>query len=174
VIGSVIGDLVAVGEISAAHALSGMVRVRAYQPPAPSLHAGVTVVLEQHGVRREMGVVSATPHGRAAVLVAFPDVTDRTSAETLVGARILVRTADLPPVRDGEFYYHELVGFRVETMAGRQLGEIVETFSTGTNDVWTVRGPGGEHLIPVIADVVRDIDRSARRVVIEPLAGLLD
>ena len=54
------------------------------------------------------------------------------------------------------------------------LGTIASTFSTGTNDVWVVRGPDREHLIPVIADVVRTIDASARRVVIEPLPGLLD
>jgi 16S rRNA processing protein RimM len=165
---------VAVGEIVAAHALGGMVRVRAYQPPAPSLRAGGTAVLEQHGARREVRVVSAAPHGRGAVLVAFPGVTDRNAAETLVGARILVHAADLPPPGEGEFYYHELLGFRVATTEGDLLGEIAETFSTGTNDVWVVRGAEREHLIPVIADVVRTIDRPGRQVTIEPLPGLLD
>jgi ribosomal 30S subunit maturation factor RimM len=37
-----------------------------------------------------------------------------------------------------------------------------------------VRDEAREHLIPVIADVVRAIDRPARRVVVEPMPGLLD
>ena len=49
-----------------------------------------------------------------------------------------------------------------------------ETFSTGVNDVWVVEGGERERLIPVIADVVRAIDRPARRIVIEPIPGLLD
>jgi 16S rRNA processing protein RimM len=116
----------------------------------------------------------ATPHGRGLVLVALDGVTDRNAAEALIGARVLVPAAELPPTADGEFYYHEIEGFRVETTDGQPLGTIASTFATGTNDVWVVRGSRREHLIPVIADVVRTIDRDARRVVIEPLPGLLD
>jgi ribosomal 30S subunit maturation factor RimM len=36
-----------------------------------------------------------------------------------------------------------------------------------------VRDGTKEHLIPVIGDVVRSIDLAARRVIIDPLPGLL-
>src|SRR5262245_22722286 len=166
--------VIAVGEIVGAHALAGLVRVRAYQPPAPSLAAGREVMLERDGRRRGARVLSAAPHGRGLLLVALEGVGDRTAAEALKGARFLVPTADLPPAGDGEFYYHELLGFRVETVAGEPVGTIAETFSTGLSDVWVVRGPEREHLIPVIADVVDMIDRSGRRVVIRPMPGLLE
>lgn len=165
---------VAVGEVVAAHALRGQVRVLAYQPPAPSLVEGRTIVLERSGVRRPFRIRSATPHGRGRVLLALEGVGDRTAAEALVGACVLVDPRDLPAPAADEFYYHELPGFRVDTVDGRTLGAIVNTFCTGTNDVWVVRGDVYEHLIPVIADVVRSIDRDARRVVVEPLPGLLD
>ena len=164
----------AVGEIVAAHALRGAVRVRAYQPPAPSLAAGRTVLLEQDGSRRSVRVAAVTPHGRDVLLVELAGVGDRTAAERLRGARLLVPREDLPPAGDGEFYWHEVVGFAVQTDAGETLGAIVETLHTGANDVWVVRDGGREHLIPVIADVVRTIDRDGRRVVIAPMPGLLD
>jgi 16S rRNA processing protein RimM len=148
--------------------------VRAYQPPAPSLRAGGTVVLEQKGIRRPGRIASAAAHGRGLVLLGLEEVADRTAAEALVGARVLVPAAVLPPASGDEFYWHELEGFRVETTAGRDLGTIAETFSTGVNDVWVVRGGEREHLIPVITDVVRTIERPARRVVIDPMPGLLD
>jgi 16S rRNA processing protein RimM len=46
--------------------------------------------------------------------------------------------------------------------------------STGLNDVWVVRDDTHEHLIPVIADVVVDIDLGQRRIVIRVMPGLLD
>jgi 16S rRNA processing protein RimM len=113
------------------------------------------VLLEVRGARREAIVVTAAPHGRGLVLVALEGVGDRTAAEALRGARVLVPATDLPPPAADEFYYHEMVGVRVETTDGRALGAIAETFSTGTNDVWVVRDGTHEHLIPVIADVVR-------------------
>jgi 16S rRNA processing protein RimM len=167
-------EVVAVGEVVGAHALRGLVRMRAYQPPAPSLVPGRSVVLERGASRRDATVVSAAPHGRGLVLLGLQGIDDRTAAEQLVGVRVLVHRTDLPAPGAGEFYYHEVRGCRVETTAGRPLGTIAETFSTGTNDVWVVRDGGREHLIPVIADVVRTIDAAARRVVIEPLPGLLD
>jgi 16S rRNA processing protein RimM len=148
--------------------------MRAYQPPAPSLVPGVAVVLERADMRRTTRVVSAAPHARGQLLVALEGITDRTTAESLVRARVLVDAAVLPPLEEHEFYYHEIEGFRVETTDGRVLGEVAETFSTGANDVWVVRGAGKEQLIPVIADVVKTIDRDARRIVIEPMPGLLD
>jgi len=165
---------IAVGEIVAAHALRGLVRVRPYQPPAPSLAPGRHILLEQDGARRPVTVVSVAPHGRARLLVALRDVNDRDAAETLVGARLLVRAEDLPAPAADEFYYHEVEGFRVETMDGTPLGTVHETFSTGLNDVLVVRNADREHLIPVIADVIRTIDRTARRIVIEPMPGLLE
>ena len=167
------GATVAVGVIAGAHALRGMLRVRPYHLPAPSLAPGRTVFLERDGVVTETRVVSAAPHGRALVLLAVETVTDRTAAEALAGARVLVPKADLPPAAEDEFYYHELEGFAVETTDGEALGTIHETFTTGTNDVWVVRDARREYLIPVIADVVREIDRAGRRVVIQPLPGLL-
>jgi 16S rRNA processing protein RimM len=148
--------------------------MRAYQPPAPSLAPGVEVVLEQGTRRLPTRVVSAAPHARSQVLLALEGTTDRNAAEALVGARVLVSAEALPPLGENEFYYHEIEGFEVSTTDGRVLGEVVETFSTGANDVWVVRGTGREYLIPTIADVVRTIDREARRIVIEPMPGLLD
>ncbi len=167
------GETVAVGDIVAAHGLRGLVRIRVYQPPAPSLVAGHVVTLEQHGARRQARLLSAGLHGRSLVLAAFDGVEDRTTAEALVGARVYIAAADLPPTQEGEFYYHEVVGFRVVTTEGRELGHIVNTFSTGLNDVWTVQGER-EYLIPVIADVVRTLDREQRTVTVYPMAGLLD
>ena len=132
------------------------------------------MLLEHHGRRRPCRIVSAAPHGAGRLLVEFAGVSDRTAAEALTGSRILIPTADLPPASGGEFYWHEVAGFTVSTVDGRLVGELVETFSTGLNDVWVVEGPGGEHLIPVIADVVRSIDHAARRIVNEPMPGLLD
>jgi 16S rRNA processing protein RimM len=130
------------------------------------------VLLERDGAWLAATVVTIAAHGRGMVL-ALAGVGDRDGAATLTGMRVLVRAHDLPVLADDEFYHHELHGFAVTTTDGRTLGTIAETFSTGVNDVWIVRGEH-EHLIPIIADVVREIDRTGRRVVIEPMPGLLD
>jgi 16S rRNA processing protein RimM len=131
------------------------------------------VLLERDGAWLAATIARAAPHGRG-MLVALDGIRDRDAATALTGMRVLVRAADLPALAPDEFYHHELHGFAMTTTDGRALGTIAETFSTGTNDVWVVRDGAHEHLIPIIADVVREIDRARRRVVIEPMPGLLD
>lgn len=164
---------VAVGEVVGVHGLRGLLRVRPYPPPAPSIAAGRELLLEQGGVARRVRLSGATAHG-GVLLVGIDGVHDRTAAEALRGARVLVPLAELPPAGPDEFYWHEMIGYVVETVAGERLGTIAGTMDTGLNDVWIVRDGDREHLLPVIADVVRAIDRQGRRVVVDPLPGLLD
>jgi 16S rRNA processing protein RimM len=164
---------VAVADVGAAHGLRGQLHLWPYHGDAPSLEAGLRVLLERDDAWLEATIVAVAPHGRG-MLLTLEGIADRDAAAALTGMRILVRAADLPEPDEGEFYAYELEGFAVVTTDGRALGTIAETFPTGLNDVWVVRGEGREHLIPVIADVVREIDRAARRVVIDPMPGLLD
>jgi 16S rRNA processing protein RimM len=164
---------VAVGELGSPHGLRGALHLRPYQPGAPSLTHGRPVLLERGEHWLATTVVHAAQHGRG-LLVELAGIEDRDAAALLSGMCVRVRAGDLPALEQDEFYHHELIGFAVVTTDGRALGTIAETFPTGLNDVWVVRDEGREYLIPVIADVVRTIDRAGRRVVIEPLPGLLD
>jgi 16S rRNA processing protein RimM len=167
-------DAVAVGFVANAHALRGAIRLRPYQPPAPSLAAGLEVLLERDGAWRAVRIVTAAPQPNGTLLVELEGVVGRDAAEALRGARILVRAADMPEPDEDEFYWHEVVGFTVETDDGRTLGTVRETLSNGLHDLWAIDADGRELLIPVVADVVETIDRPGRRIVIRPLAGMLD
>lgn len=164
---------VEVGTLGSPHGLRGQLRFWPHQPGAPSLAPARPILLERDGRWLAATVEAIADHGRAMRL-GLGGVGDRDAAAALTGMRVLVRQQDLPAVGADEFYHHELHGFAVVTTDGRALGTIEETFATGLNDVWIVRGGGREHLIPIIADVVREIDRAGRRVVIEPMPGLLD
>lgn len=75
---------------------------------------------------------------------------------------------------DGDYYYYEIIGCNVETTEGEALGEIVEVLAPGANDVWIVRRANQKDLlIPYIDQVVKEVDTVAKKVVIEPMEGLL-
>lgn len=166
---------VRVGKIVACHGIRGFVRATCSNlPPSPTLMEAHDIYLEAPGRAAERRAVEAIQaHGRG-VLVKLNGLDTRTAAEELVGMVISLPQDAFPPPGKHEFYYHEIVGFRVLTTGGSEIGTIRETFPTGSNDVWVVAAGSREHLIPVIADVVRGIDRTARTVTIEPMDGLLD
>jgi 16S rRNA processing protein RimM len=108
------------------------------------------------------------------LLLRFQEVTSLEQAQELRHALVSVEEHWLPPVREGEFYYYQMIGLNVFTTTGEHVGRIVQVFFSGGHDVWVVHQGKKEHLMPVTDEIVRSIDIADGRVVIEPMEGLLD
>lgn len=94
------------------------------------------------------------------VVVRFETHQDRDAAQLMLGAEIAVSRDQLPALRQGEYYWADLVGLKVVTLAGIELGVIDHLMETGSNDVLVVQGER-ERLIPYIpTQVVHEIDRT--------------
>ena len=98
---------------------------------------------------------------------------DRNAAEAFRDLLVQVPLEEAVPLEEGEYYHFQVVGVRVETESGEWLGQVVEVLETGANDVYVVRGPRGEILVPAIADVVRILDLESKLMVVHLLAGTL-
>jgi 16S rRNA processing protein RimM len=109
---------------------------------------------------------------RGALIVKLSGIDSPEEARALRGALIELPEADLHPLGEDEFYQHDLIGLEVRTQAGEVLGEVAELLPTGANDVLVVQGPAGEWLLPLIEDVVQDVDLATREVVVELLPGI--
>ncbi len=109
------------------------------------------------------------------VRLALEGVEDRDAARALLGCWVAVPSEALPPLPEGEFYWYELVGCRVETAAGEPLGTVEELWETGAHDVLVVRDAAGRrHLVPAAREILREVDRAGRRLVVDPPEGLLE
>ncbi len=86
--------------------------------------------------------------------VSLGGVTDRTQAETLRGRQVYAHDAELPPLPEGEYYYHELRGLPLRDAGGQVLGEVVDVQDAGHQDLLVVRGEQGEGMIPLQAPYV--------------------
>lgn len=111
------------------------------------------------------------------VIVKLAGVADRDAAERCVGECVgfLADDYDDPgfprPEQPAPFLYD---GLRVETVAGETVGDVLEVMVLPAHLVLRVRRRDDEVLIPVIEPVVKELDLAGQRLVIEPIAGLLD
>jgi 16S rRNA processing protein RimM len=117
------------------------------------------------------GIEEARPQGRLWA-VKVEGVSDRTAAERLVGAEVLVPREELKEAGEGRLLWVDLEGLEVVTAAGEAVGRVTGLYETGAVDVLVVTGPRGEKLIPLAPYVA--VDMEARRIVVDPPEGLLD
>lgn len=150
-------SLVTVGAVAGVYGVHGWVRVHSHTDPIENILDYPRWHLQRDGGWERYEVVSGRRQGKGLV-AALDGVTDREQARALMGAAIAVPRSALPPPGEGEYYWIDLEGLRVETVEGRDLGTVDHLFATGANDVMVVRGDR-QRLIPfVLDDVVAEVD----------------
>lgn len=122
--------------------------------------------------REEGLVLEAARSATDAMLVKFRGVDDREKAKELAGEFLLITPDQMGEPPSGCFWEHDLLALRVFDLGGGFLGEVVEVLETGANDVLVVRGER-EYLIPLIREVVVEINLQEEKIVVRPLPGLL-
>jgi len=156
---------IAVGVITRAHGVKGEVAVLPLSQVPSRFEPGATVFRDQTEAATLI-VAAARPH-RDRILVTFEGIADRTAAEGLAGVYLFVPASWAPPLPEGEFWPHQLLGSEVVTEGGDRLGVLAEILHTQANDVWVVAGEGGQELlVPALRDLVAAVDVSARRVTV--------
>jgi 16S rRNA processing protein RimM len=126
-------------------------------------------------VPQPMAVTRArlAPHrGQAEVILQLDGVTDRDAAEKLRGWLVQVPEREAWKLPRGRYYWHQIVGLRVVTTDGEEIGTVAEILETGANDVYVVKGNGGERLIPAVKQFVKEIAPERGEIVVALIPGL--
>lgn len=120
------------------------------------------------------GHIESVRPGPKGPLVKISGVDSPEAAYALCGTQMLAKREDIPVewLEDAEPEF-DAEGMTVRDDEHGVLGEVVETIVTGANDVWVVEGPFGQVLLPVIDDVVLDIDEDAGEILVYVLPGLM-
>ncbi|MFN8641353.1 MAG: ribosome maturation factor RimM [Candidatus Binatia bacterium] len=149
--------IVALGPIVNRHGIRGEVRLLPHNLDSETVEAAAALLLCWPDGRREPRRVRAARRHKRFVLLQLEGVDDATAAEALVGYCSAPRAA-LPPAEDDAFYHADLLGCAVVTTAGEALGTVCEMLVTGSNDVCVVRDAAREVLVPMVADVIAEVD----------------
>lgn len=158
--------LVMVGEIAGPYGVQGWVKVRSHTDPPQNILKYTPWLLESAGGSQLVEVAEGRRQG-SAVVARIATVDDRDQAAGLRGSRILVPRECFPKPPAGSYYWADLVGLEVYTLAGVGLGKITGLLETGANDVLEVKGER-DRLIPfVMGHYVRSVNLEEGRMTVD-------
>ncbi|NUP98885.1 MAG: 16S rRNA processing protein RimM [Armatimonadetes bacterium] len=156
--------------IGAPHGVKGQVRVAPRTDfPERLVQARTWRLRRRNGEQFEATIETVGWH-HEVLLAKLAGFDNREAAESLRGVEVVSPEEELPPLPEGEYYWHQLIGLEVVTVDGRRVGRIRDILVTGSNDVYVTEGP----LIPAIKEVVERVDLEAGQMIIRPMPGLLD
>ena len=167
-------ETILVGQIVAAFGVRGQVKMKAITADVDHLRRRIRTLyigpkLQAYALK---GLIEHKP---GLLILTLAEVTTRDGADELRGQEVSILESQVAPLEEGEYFIHQLYGLKVITDAGEELGTVAEVLETGANEVLVVKRPGkSDGLIPMIRDVVQELDTAGGRVVVHLIPGLLD
>jgi 16S rRNA processing protein RimM len=166
--------LITIGKARKTHGVKGELRIEPLTDH-PDRFSGLRRVYltPPRGESRQCAVRSVRyMDGAPLVLLEGYDTPEK--ARELNGWLVQVPEEEAVPLPDGQYYWFELVGLEVVSESGEKLGTIVDIFETGSNDVYVMKAGKKEIYLPATREVIKQVDRATKRMVIHVMEGLLD
>lgn len=158
-------EMVVMGRIAAPYGVHGWLKIQTFTEAPDALLDYSAWWLGKDDDWRECEVIECKMHPR--VLVAkLAGCNDRDMALALKGKQIAVPRSSLPEPEEGEYYWSDLIGLEVLNLQQLSFGRVDDVFATGSNDVLVVQGER-ERLIPFTDEVVKEVDLTARRILVD-------
>ena len=166
-----------VGEIVAPHGLRGEVRVNPSSDfPERFLESGQRWLQDKDKEPQKIELLSGRQiPGKSIYVVSFLGIDNRTSAELLVGKKVLVNSAQRPKLEEGEFHLLDLLGLKVKLQPEeRDIGKIINLINAGNDLLEIELNSGKKVLVPFVTQIVPTINLKEGWAIISPPPGLFN
>jgi 16S rRNA processing protein RimM len=118
-------------------------------------------------------IESIKPSGYKAT-VKFLDVDDIDLATQYKGCAIYLPLDMLPSLEEDQFYYHEIIGYKVIDQVVGEIGEIKYIYEANGNDLFAIDYKEKEILVPIRDEFIQKLDKKKSTVFLSLPDGLLD
>ncbi|MEA3475590.1 MAG: ribosome maturation factor RimM [Candidatus Cloacimonadota bacterium] len=108
------------------------------------------------------------------ISIKFKNVNTKTEALRLKNCKIMIPEKELYPLKKDEIYQFQLDGFKVISKDSKIIGKIDYIFSTNAHNILVVKDGKKEILIPFCDKFVKKILKKDKKIIINPIEGLLD
>lgn len=165
-------DLIEIARIKGPHGLKGKMWIIPYGDSFERFSGYTHLIIGNQGVQRKL--LSCTQR-KGKYIIELEGITHIDLVDKIKNESIYVKREQLEQLQDDEYYWNDLLGMHVVDTDGKALGELVNIFPTGSNDVFVV-DKVKQFYIPVTKDVIKEISLEKRTIVVDTslLEGLLE
>lgn len=161
-------DILRVGKIVNTHGLKGEVKVIPLTDD-PKRYNDLEFVLID-GVERK---IQGVKYQKDRVIVKVEGINSIDEAEKYKNKYMEIPREYAVPLEEDSYYIADIIGCTVYDTNGKDLGKIFDVIQTKNNDVYWIKKPK-ELLIPVLLEIVTDIDVENKKITIKPVGEWQD
>ena len=96
-------------------------------------------------------------------------------AEKLRSKYVYVSRENARELDEDEFFIADMIGMDVYTVDNKHVGVLKDVLQYAANDVYVIKGKEDkEYLIPAVMKFVPEINMEEKKMIIDPIKGMLD
>jgi 16S rRNA processing protein RimM len=142
-----------IAQVSAAHGIKGEVKLVCFLEDPKTLER-YNPLTDKQG---KPFAFTITGHTKDHVLARVEGIADRNTAELLRGTELFADAAKRPPLKQNEFYQHDLIGMSAMLEDGTKVGTITDVANYGAGDIIEITTEHDEFMLPFKAPFVGKI-----------------
>lgn len=161
-------EFLSIGILHGLHGVRGEMKMEVWTDFPERIKKGKEIFI---GEKKEKQIVRSFKQVNHGFLIAFEGYEIPEDIRLLLKKKVYISTKQLPRLEENTYYYHQVIGMDVFSVDEVRLGKIVEIISTGSNDVYVIKGEDQnrpEILIPAISSVIVKVDLDDKKMIINP------
>lgn len=166
-------QLMEIGQIVNTYGIKGFLKVVPYTDDITRFEDLKSIYIETKNSLKTF-IIEDVKYNKNLVLLKLKGIDDINSAEIYKNCYIKIDRKDAVDLPEDSYFIIDLIGITVFTDNSEELGNIVDVYSTGANDIYVVKNELGKQvLLPAIGEVIKDVDIENKKMIVHLIEGLV-
>lgn len=166
-------DFLEIGQIVNSYGIKGFFKVVPFTDDITRFNNLKNIYIEKNK-KLEKKEIEEVKYHKNLVLLKIKGIDDINDTEQYKNCYLKIDRENAVQLPEDTYFITDIIGIQVFTEEGELLGNIIDVFPTGSNDVYVVKNELGKQiLLPAIGEVIKKVDVIAKKMTVKLIAGLI-
>lgn len=166
-------QLMEIGQIVNTYGIKGFLKVVPYTDDITRFEDLKSIYIEIKNSLKTF-IIEEVKYSKNLVLLKLNGIDDINTAENYKNCYIKIDRKDAVKLPEDSYFIVDLIGIKVFTDNNEELGNIVDVYPTGANDIYVVKNELGKQvLLPAIGEVIKNVDIKNKKMIVHLIEGLV-
>lgn len=166
-------DFLEIGQIVNSYGIKGFFKVVPFTDDITRFDDLETIYIEKNK-KLEKKIIEEVKYHKNLVLLKIKGIDDINDTEQYKNCILKIERKDAVELPEDTYFITDLIGIEVYDEDEKLLGNLIDIFPTGSNDVYVVKDKLGKQiLLPAIGEVIKKVDVANKKMIVKLIPGLV-
>ena len=164
-------EYIVVGKIVNTHGIKGEIKIYPYTDDIERFSNLKNVFIGEDKLSVE--IVNVKYH-KNMVLLKLKEFDNINEVIKFKEELVFIHEEDKVELSKDNYFIYELIDCKVFDLDGNSLGYVIDVLQNSSNDIYVIKDKQKEYLIPAVKQFIKEVNIAEKRIVIDPIEGMIE